>query len=82
MHGDGIRLEFLRDDAGSLRATLKQIKTAIRAAMKDIGRDQFIMTFKRGDHFIIPHKANLPDFSGDRNYDHVRMTVDQLKKLK
>ena len=53
-HGEGIRLEFLEDNAGSLRVTLKQIKTAIRAAMKGVNRECFAMTFKRGQ---IHHSA-------------------------
>ena len=53
-HGEGIRLEFLEDNAGSLRVTLKQIKTAIRAAMKGVNRECFVMTFKRGQ---IHHSA-------------------------
>ena len=80
--GEGIRLQFLEDNAGSLRVTLRQIKTAMRAAMRGINRDNFVMTFKRNGRFIIPHKANNPNFRGDRNCHHALMTVDQLNKLK
>ena len=42
-----------------MRATLKQIKIAIRAAMKGVDGDQFVMTFKRGDRFTMPCKGMI-----------------------
>ena len=54
--GDGIRLQFLEGNPGGLRLTLRQIKAATRAAMTGLEQDYFVMTFKRGDRFIIPCK--------------------------
>ena len=61
---------------------MKQIKTALRAAMKDIDRDEFVPTFKRGDKFIVPHAANNDNIIGNGDHCHVRMTIDRLNKLK
>ena len=82
LHDMGIRLEFLRGNAGAATVTLRQIKTALRAAMKDIDRDEFVPTFKRGDKFIVPHAANNDNIIGNGDYCHVRMTIDRLNKLK
>ena len=77
-----IRLEFLRGKGGAERVTLRQIKMALRAAINDIDRDEFVLTFKRGDKFIVPHKENNDDMLGNRDCCHVRMTVDRLNKLR
>ena len=60
----------MEGDEGTLRFALRQIKTAMHAAMRGVGRDKFVMTFKRGDRFIIP------GFKGDENCHHVLMTTD------
>ena len=52
------------------KRTLRQIKTAMHAAMMGVDGEHFMMTFKSGDRFIIPCKANDPNFKGDRNHHH------------
>ena len=81
-HRVGIRLQFLQGDTGVKKVTLKEIKTALRAAMEHFDGDGFALTFKRGDEFMVPHEANNEDFVGDQDCCHVVMTVDQLNKLK
>ena len=76
----GIRLEFLRGNAGAQKATLKKIKAALVAVMNMVDRNGFVLTFKRGDGHIIPHVANNVDMMGDRNYYHVRMHANQLNR--
>ena len=81
-NGEGIRLQFLEGNAGALKATLRQIKAGTRAAMTGLGRDHFMMTFKSGDRFIIPCKANNPNFRGDENCYHTLMATDKLNELR
>ena len=76
--GEGIRLELPLGNPGGLQLTLRQIKTALRAAMSGLTHDIFMLAFKRGDRHIAPCKANNPCFSGDEDYHHVAMTTDKL----
>ena len=62
--------------------TLRQIKAAIRAAMRGLTRDIFMLTFKRGDRCVMQHQANDPWIIGDANYYHVMMTTDKLNELR
>ena len=82
VNSEGIRLQFLEGNPGSLRATLRQIKTAMHAAMTRLEHDYFMLTFKRGDRFITHCKANDPSFAGDENCHHVLMATDKLNELK
>ena len=38
--------------------------------------DEFVLMFKRGDKFMIPHETNNDNMIGNGDYCHVRMTVD------
>ena len=80
--GEGIRLEMLEGDPGELQLTLRQIKAAIRAAMRGLARDVFVLTFKRGDRHVAQHQANNPWIIGDENYYHAMMTPDKLNELR
>ena len=82
VQGMGIRLEFLRGNAGAQKATLKKIKAALVAVMNMVDRNGFVLTFKRGDKFIVKCKANNEDFVGNGDCCHVRMMADKLNKLK
>ena len=79
--GEGIRLQFLEGNPGGLRLTLRQIKAATRAAMTGLEHDYFMMTFKRGDRFIMPCKADNPCFAGDENHCHVANGPERLQRL-
>ena len=81
-HGEGIRLELLCGNPGGLELTLKQIRTALRAAMVGCPRPVFMLTFKTGDRHVVQHQANNPWIIGDENYHHVFMTPDKLNELR
>ena len=80
--GEGIRLELLHGNPGGLELTLKQIITALHAAMKGCPRPVFMLTFKRGDRHVVQCQANNPWIIGDENYCHAMMTPDKLNELR
>ena len=61
---------------------VRQHQAAMNDIEEEVDRDEFALTFKRGDKFIVPHKANNDDIIGNRDCCHARMTVDRLNKLK
>ena len=65
--GEGIRLEMLEGNPGESKLTSRQIKAAIRAAMRCLACDIFMLTFKRGDRCVVQHQANNPWIIGDAN---------------
>ena len=75
--GEAIRLEL-----PGLEPTLKQIRTALRAAMVGCPHPVFVLTFKTGDRHVVQHQANNPWIMGNENCYHVMMTTDKLNELK
>ena len=60
---------------------LRQIKKALRGAM--VGApDVFILTFKRGDRFTVPCRANDRAIRGNEDHCHVVMKTELLHRLK
>ena len=80
--GEVIRLELPHGNPGGLEPTLKQIRTALRAAMAGCPIPVFSLTFKTGDRCVAEHQANDPWIMGDESYYHVLMTRDKLNELR
>ena len=75
-------MELLCGNPGGLELTLRQIKTALDAAMAGCPLPVFALSFKTGDRHVVQHQANNPWTAGDENYYHVMMTTDKLNELR
>ena len=69
-HGMGIRLEFLRGNAGAQEVDLKTIRAELVAMANMTDKNKFVLTFMRGDRCTIPHVASDTNVKGDRDYYH------------
>ena len=80
--GEAIRLELPHGNPGGLEPTLKQIRTALRAAMVGCPIPVFSLTFKTGDRFVAEYQANNPWIIGNENCCHLMMATDKLNELR